>query len=106
MVPNVATFTIVQDNGNAEEEDSYYRAPGQQAPATPTALEGGNVSFASLDSLMADLGNIVGKDGSEARGSGSNVSTGKDSRPPPKYSESGLNGLGINTGTVCKQVFD
>ncbi|KAG0224838.1 component of the polarisome [Mortierella sp. GBA43] len=95
VVPNVATFTI-QDGSNAEEEDSYYRTPGgQQAPSTPSALEGGNVSFASLDSLMADLGNIVGKDGSEST-KGSTNSTGNK----PKSSDSkALNGLGITGGS-------
>ncbi|KAF9946125.1 component of the polarisome [Mortierella alpina] len=108
VVPNMATFTI-QDNSNAEEE-AYYRAPGQQTPATPTALEG-NVNFASLDSLMADLGNIVSKDGSDpAKGaSAGNNATGNKSGDNrgvqdsmPKYTESqgGLNGLGIETESL------
>ncbi|KAF9354608.1 component of the polarisome [Mortierella sp. NVP85] len=81
VVPNVATFTI-QDSSNAEEDDTYYRAPGQ-GPASPAALEG-NVSFASLDSLMADIGNIV-KDGPDsAKGN-----KGSDPTRPPRSSESG-----------------
>jgi len=97
-VPNVATFTI-QDSSNAEEDDTYYRAPGQ-GPASPAALEG-NVSFASLDSLMADIGNIV-KDGPDsAKGSTNSMAGNKGSDPtrPPRSSEvKALNGLGINTG--------
>lgn len=65
VVPNISTFTI-QDNSNAEEE-TYYRSPGQQGPASP-ALDG-NVNFSSLDSLMADIGNIVSKDGSDPKAS-------------------------------------
>ncbi|KAF9313625.1 hypothetical protein BG003_005006 [Podila horticola] len=65
VVPNISTFTI-QDNSNVEEE-TYYRSPGQQGPASP-ALDG-NVNFSSLDSLMADIGNIVSKDGSDSKGS-------------------------------------
>lgn len=49
------------------EEETYYRSPGQQGPASP-ALDG-NVNFSSLDSLMADIGNIVSKDGSDSKGS-------------------------------------
>jgi len=64
VVPNISTFTI-QDNSNVEEE-TYYRSPGQQGPASP-ALDG-NVNFSSLDSLMADIGNIVNKDGSDSKG--------------------------------------
>lgn len=104
----MATFTI-QDNSNAEEE-AYYRAPGQQTPATPTALEG-NVNFASLDSLMADLGNIVSKDGSDsAKGAsaGNNATNNKSGENRDvqdsllKYPESqgGLNGLGIEAESV------
>lgn len=67
VVPNISTFTI-QENSNVEEE-TYYRSPGQQGPASPAspALDG-NVNFSSLDSLMADIGNIVNKDGSDSKG--------------------------------------
>ncbi|KAF9109555.1 component of the polarisome [Mortierella sp. AM989] len=107
VVPNVATFTI-QDNSNAEEEDGYFRSPVQQSPPTPSALEG-NVNFASLDSLMADLGNIVSNDGSgPSRGPAGNSpgNKGSDSndviRLPSKGNEpnSPLNGLGINAGSL------
>ncbi|KAG0370049.1 hypothetical protein BC939DRAFT_439854 [Gamsiella multidivaricata] len=105
VVPNVATFTI-QDGSSNEEEEAYYRSPGQQPP-TPSALDG-NVNFASLDSLMADLGNIVKKDDSNpTKVSNSNASNNKGSssndvlRLPAKTPEpqGPLSGLGINTGS-------
>ncbi|KAF9994871.1 component of the polarisome [Entomortierella chlamydospora] len=119
VVPNVATFTI-QDSSNNDEDDAYYRSPVQPAPPTPSALEG-NVNFASLDSLMADLGNIVSKDGTDPlkgisansnNNNNSNNSAGikgsdsKDSNDVirlPSESKSPLNGLGINTGSSGDQ---
>ncbi|KAF9427018.1 component of the polarisome [Entomortierella beljakovae] len=105
VVPNVSTFTI-QDNSNVEEEDAYYRSPVQQAPPSPTALDG-NVNFASLDSLMADLGNIVNKDSSNSKGSGN-----KDARSPkdngsmqlPNHQDAKSLGLGINSSLPADQV--
>lgn len=108
VVPNMATFTI-QDSSNVEEE-TYYRSPGQQAPASPTALEG-NVNFASLDSLMTDIGHIVGKDGSDASKSASVGGNNKISDkkadanelmrlPKDQEPRSPLNGLGIDSGSV------
>ncbi|KAF9198429.1 component of the polarisome [Haplosporangium sp. Z 27] len=101
VVPNVATFTI-QDSSNVEEDDTYYRSPvQQQAPSTPSALDG-NVNFASLDSLMADLGNIVSKDGSDPSKGSSNKdskSTQDDILRLPSEPKSPLSGLGINTGS-------
>ncbi|KAG9063797.1 component of the polarisome [Linnemannia hyalina] len=107
VVPNMATFTI-QDSSNVEEE-TYYRSPGQQAPASPTALEG-NVNFASLDSLMTDIGHIVGKDGSDASKSASVGGNNKISDkkadanelmrlPKDQEPRSPLNGLGIDSGS-------
>ncbi|KAG0213811.1 component of the polarisome [Mortierella sp. GBA30] len=112
VVPNMATFTI-QDSTNAEEE-TYYRAPGQQTPVTPTALDG-SVNFASLDSLMADLGNIVSKDGSDptksaSAGNNANMKGGEKNdaesseytrlnTPKDLESKATLNGLGIETGS-------
>ena len=92
------------------EEETYYRSPGQQAPASPTALEG-NVNFASLDSLMTDISHIVGKDGSDASKS---ASVGGNNRisdkkvdanelmrlPKDQEPRSPLNGLGIDSGSV------
>ncbi|KAI1315071.1 component of the polarisome [Mortierella claussenii] len=112
VVPNVSTFTI-QDSSNAEEEESYYRAPGQQAPPTPSALDG-SVNFASLDSLMADLGNDLGngsKDGGDSKDSAAINKATKGSqdndliRLPSKGADSkgALNGLGINTGLLSDQ---
>ncbi|KAF9148265.1 hypothetical protein BG015_010006 [Linnemannia schmuckeri] len=107
VVPNMATFTI-QDSSNVEEE-TYYRSPGQQAPASPTALEG-NVNFASLDSLMTDIGHIVGKDGPDANKSASAGGNNKISDkkadanelmrlPKDQEPRSPLNGLGIDSGS-------
>ncbi|KAG0282423.1 component of the polarisome [Linnemannia gamsii] len=107
VVPNMATFTI-QDNSNVEEE-TYYRSPGQQAPASPTALEG-NVNFASLDSLMTDIGHIVGKDGSDASKSAAAGGNNKISEkkgdanelmrlPKDQEPRGPLNGLGIDSGS-------
>ncbi|KAG0261584.1 component of the polarisome [Mortierella polycephala] len=105
VVPNVATFTI-QDSSNAEEE-AYYRAPGQQTPSTPTALDG-NVNYASLDSLMADIGNIVKKDGSDPANAASvggkvNEKFSQDGlhvTPRQADSKTPLSGLGIETGST------
>ncbi|KAF9193340.1 component of the polarisome [Haplosporangium sp. Z 767] len=94
VVPNVATFTI-QDNSNAEEE-AYYRTPGQQTPSTPTALDG-NVNYASLDSLMADIGNIVQKDGSDPTNT---ATAGLSVIPRQVDAKTSLNGLGIETGST------
>ncbi|KAF9942117.1 component of the polarisome [Modicella reniformis] len=112
VVPNVATFTI-QDSSNTEEEDSYYRAPGQQqGPPSPSVLEGG-LNYSSLDSLMADLSHAVGKDGLEStkgsatnslsagnRGSDSKSNQGINDFYRSRGSESNatLNGLGIKSG--------
>lgn len=92
------------------EEETYYRSPGQQAPASPTALEG-NVNFASLDSLMTDIGHIVGKDGSDASKSAAAGGNNKISEkkgdanelmrlPKDQEPRGPLNGLGIDSGSV------
>jgi hypothetical protein len=109
----MATFTI-QDSSNVEEE-TYYRSPGQQGPASPTALEG-SVNYANLDSLMTDIGQIVGKDGSDASkvtASGGSKSLEKKSDtnelmriPKDQESRSPLNGLSIDSESVgCSHVF-
>ncbi|KAF9913300.1 hypothetical protein EC991_000062 [Linnemannia zychae] len=106
VVPNMATFTI-QDSSNVEEE-TYYRSPGQQGPPSPAALEG-NVNYASLDSLMTDIGHIVGKDGSEtSKSATSGGSKGIENKadanelmrlPKDQEPRSPLNGLGIDSGS-------
>ncbi|KAF9921629.1 component of the polarisome [Linnemannia zychae] len=106
VVPNVATFTI-QDSSNVEDE-AYYRSPGQQSPTTPTALEG-NVNFASLDSLMTDIGQIVSKDSQDASKSASTGGTKSLDKkmesselmkfPKDQEPRSPLNGLGIDSGS-------
>ncbi|KAF9912665.1 component of the polarisome [Lobosporangium transversale] len=98
VVPNVATFTI-QDSSNVEEDDSYYRSPRQQSPSTPMALEG-SVNFASLDSLMADIGHIVSKDGSDASKS-SNANANKGAKDTSKGLDSkGSLSAGVNAGSL------
>ncbi|KFH70808.1 hypothetical protein MVEG_03656 [Podila verticillata NRRL 6337] len=102
VVPNISTFTI-QDNSNVEEE-TYYRSPGQQGPASPAspALDG-NVNFSSLDSLMADIGNIVNKDGSDSKGTKSLEKSAQDTnemKAPKDELRSPLNqGTGSTTVT-------
>ncbi|KAK3846769.1 MAG: hypothetical protein J3R72DRAFT_433535 [Linnemannia gamsii] len=106
VVPNMATFTI-QDSSNVEEE-TYYRSPGQQAPSSPTALDG-NVNYGSLDSLMTDIGHIVSKDGSDASKSvPSGGSKGSEKKldanelmrlPKDQEPRNPLNGLGIDSGS-------
>ncbi|KAG0358068.1 component of the polarisome [Podila minutissima] len=98
VVPNISTFTI-QDNSNAEEE-TYYRSPGQQGPASP-ALDG-NVNFSSLDSLMADIGNIVSKDGSDPKASKpleKSTQDTSDMAAPKEELRSPLKGTEANTVT-------
>jgi len=107
VVPNMATFTI-QDSSNVEEE-TYYRAPGSQQPpqqqVPPTALDG-NMNFASLDSLMADLGNIVKDD---TKGSISSVQDKKQDNELirlPNETKGSLSGLGIDTNSVSQCLYD
>ncbi|KAG0235132.1 component of the polarisome [Actinomortierella wolfii] len=97
VVPEMATFTIQTVNSS---EDDYYRSQGSanpvsgtsSVPASPTALEG-NVTFSSLDSLMADMGNSAKEQPSE------DVKTNSKSAATVASSGSPSIGLGIDTGS-------
>ncbi|KAF9975956.1 component of the polarisome [Actinomortierella ambigua] len=95
VVPEMATFTI-----QTSSDDDYYRSQGSantlnsggSVPASPTALEG-NVTFSSLDSLMADIGSVPkGQHADDVKGSNNTKSL------PPATSASPSVGLGIDTG--------
>ncbi|KAG0229351.1 component of the polarisome, partial [Actinomortierella wolfii] len=97
VVPEMATFTIQSLNTS---DDDYYRSQGSanpasgnnSVPASPTALEG-NVTFSSLDSLMADMSNAPKEQRSE------DVKANKDSKSvSTTVSGSPSIGLGIDTG--------
>ncbi|KAG0268939.1 component of the polarisome [Actinomortierella ambigua] len=91
VVPEMATFTI-----QTSSDDDYYRSQGSSntlngngsAPASPTALEG-NVTFSSLDSLMADIGSVP--KGQHAEDKGNNMKSASAAASPSV-------GLGIDTG--------